>query len=112
GGTGSAALAAPRWGRSRHRGRRRRCSSRITGGSTLIVLPVVDISVHYAVIVTVGPDRAGNAADGRTDHRALENAKARQHRAGRGTAGGANGGALGDFRVRGTRTEHGRARKR
>src|SRR6185369_7853815 len=53
---GSAAFATP--GRSRS-GHGLRSRGRRAGRCTLIILPVVDISVHYAVIVPVGPDRAG-----------------------------------------------------
>src|SRR5207253_11253132 len=40
------------------------------------------ISVHYAVVVAIGPDRAGETADGSADHRALEDADARKDRTG------------------------------
>ena len=72
-----AAFAAPD---RRGIGRRRRRSGvrRCTG----IILPVVEISVHRSVLVAVGPDRAGEAADGSADHRALEDADAGNDRAG------------------------------
>ena len=44
-------------------------------------MPVVDVSVHHAVIIAVGPNRAGETADGRADHRALKDANARKNRA-------------------------------
>src|SRR5205823_13573596 len=47
-----------------------------------IILPVVDISVHHAVIVAIGPDRAGQAADRSADHRTGGNADARKDSAG------------------------------
>src|SRR5690348_17025423 len=62
------ALATPAWSRS-HIGRGRSRGS--SGRCTLIVLPVVDISVHHAVIILIGPDRAGETADRSTDDRAL-----------------------------------------
>src|SRR5690349_3247997 len=52
------------------------------GRCTLIVLAIVDITVNAAVIVTVGPDRAGETANRSTDHRAFENAEARNDRTG------------------------------
>src|SRR4029079_1683256 len=57
-------------------------SSRSRRRATLIILPVIDVSVHHAVIVPVGPDRAGETADRSADHRALEDADARDDRAG------------------------------
>ena len=55
----------------------------VAGRRTGIILPVVDVSVHHAVIVAVGPDRAGKTADRSADHRALEDADARKDRTGR-----------------------------
>src|SRR3954447_18173736 len=74
-----AALTAAHWGRSRHRSRSRSSVSR----RSRIILPVVDISVHPAIIVPVCPDRAGKAADRSADHRALQDAHARDDRTGR-----------------------------
>src|ERR671913_494352 len=71
----------------------RACRSRICGGrsrrgrGTRIILTVLDITVHAAVIVTVGPDRAGETADRCTDSRAFEHAYARNHRTSGNAAG-------------------------
>src|SRR3954463_2801304 len=87
----------------RRHGRWRRRRSSI-GRGTGIVLPVVDVAVHPAVVVAVGPDRAGEAADRSADHRALKDAHARNDRSGRGAkrraAEGAGRGA-GEDAVRG-----------
>src|SRR6185369_17822487 len=51
-------------------------------GGACIILAVVDIAVHDAIIILVGPDRAGETADRSADHRALEDADARDDRTG------------------------------
>src|SRR3954467_8306606 len=79
--TGSQYLAALTAAR-RSRISRRRSGHRRSRRATLIILPVIDVSVYHAVIIAVGPDRAGEPADGRANHRALENATARDDRAG------------------------------
>src|SRR5947209_5728577 len=97
-GSGSAALAAPHWSRGRHR-RRRRSRDRspaVTGRRAIIILPVVNISVHYAVIIPVSPDRAGKTTDRSTDHRTLEDADARKDGTGDRDAASADRGVLGD----------------
>src|SRR6185436_13369918 len=81
-----AALAAAGRRRS-HRRRSGRCRR------TRIVLAVLNISVHPAVVVPVGPDRACDTADGGADHCAFENADARDHRAGNRAESGAAEGA-------------------
>jgi hypothetical protein len=64
-------------------------------------LPVVDVSVHHAVIVAIGPDSTGDSADCRADHRAGEdsaNAAAGNRgnaRAKRGTTERAGGDGMG-----------------
>ena len=58
-----------------------------------IILAILIIAVGTTVAVVVGPDRAGDTADGGADHGAFEQAEARDHRTGgrakRGTANGA-----------------------
>ena len=53
-------------------------------------MALADIAVDAAVIVLVGPYRAGKTADDRTDHRAFENADARDQRTGTSTDSTAN----------------------
>src|SRR5207253_1086055 len=74
------ALATPHWSRSRNRLDDR---SRGRGRRARIILPVVDISVYHAVIIPVGPYRAGKSADRGANHRAGQDAAAGQ-RTGRG----------------------------
>jgi hypothetical protein len=45
-------------------------------------LPIVDVSVYHAVIVSVGPYRAGKSAYRSADNRSLEDACARKNRTG------------------------------
>ena len=49
-----------------------------------------DITVDAAIIILVGPYRAGKTADDSTDHRAFENADAGDQRTGTGTDSTAN----------------------
>src|SRR5690349_16551174 len=68
-----AALARTR----RSRIDRRRLSSRCTS----VILAIRDVAVDAAIVVAVGPDCAGDAANGSTDHRTLKDAETRDQSA-------------------------------
>src|SRR5205085_11251200 len=83
-----AAAGRRRIGRSRSRSGRGRCTG--------IILTVIDVSVHPAVVVAIGPHRAGETADRSADDRAFEDADARNDRTGNGAESSAAKRASGD----------------
>ncbi len=62
-------------------------------------MAVLHIAVDVAVVVVVGPDRSGEAADRGADRGALDHADAGHDRADRGTAESADRRVLGDPRI-------------
>src|SRR3990170_6488980 len=65
-------------------------------GRASIILAVVDIAVDPAVVVPIGPDRASDSADRGADHRAFEDAEARDQCTGNAAESGTAERASGD----------------
>ena len=68
-------------------------------------MAVVDIPVDIAVVVVVGPDRAGQSADRRADRGAFDRANTRCDRADGRASGAADRRAFGNARITRARAE-------